>query len=85
MEKVEPKTKLAVGRKEAAAMLSISVETLDRLVKRGLLRPSRATRRPLFSVKDLEQFLDETKQINWPRHRSTSRGETATHQKEKYQ
>jgi hypothetical protein len=29
-------------------------------VERGLLRPSRATRRPLFSRVDLERFLRET-------------------------
>lgn len=55
--------KLAVGRHEAAQMLGISVATLDRLVERGLLHPSRATRRPLFSVAELERFLEETKDV----------------------
>ena len=52
--------KLAVGRKEAAEILSVSVETLGRLVRRGMLHPSRAIRRPLFPVAELERFLRET-------------------------
>lgn len=51
---------LALGRKQAASSLNISTVTLDRLVERGLLRPSRATRRPLFSVSELQRFLAET-------------------------
>lgn len=53
-------TKLALSRHEAAQALNISPISLDRLVKRGLLRPSRATRRPLFPVWELERFLRET-------------------------
>ncbi len=34
--------------------------TIDRLAARGLLRPSRATRRPLYSVPEIERFLRET-------------------------
>ena len=52
--------KLAYSRHEAAEVLGISAITLDRLVKRGLLRPSRATRRPLFPVWEIERFLRET-------------------------
>jgi excisionase family DNA binding protein len=52
--------RLAVVRHEAAQMLSVSPATLDRLVERGLLRPSRATRRPLFSREELERFLRDT-------------------------
>ena len=37
--------KLALTRVEAADALDVSPATLDRLVKRGLLRPSRALRR----------------------------------------
>jgi len=43
--------KLALTRVEAADALDVSQATLDRLVKRGLLRPSRALRRPLFSIR----------------------------------
>jgi hypothetical protein len=52
--------KLAFNRRDAAAMLSMSEPTLDRLTERGLLRPSRATRRPLYSLAELQRFLAET-------------------------
>jgi len=52
--------KLAYSRHEAAEVLGISAITVDRLVKRGLLKPSRATRRPLFPVWEIERFLRET-------------------------
>jgi DNA-directed RNA polymerase specialized sigma24 family protein len=52
--------KLALSRVEAADALDVSPATLDRLVKRGLLRPSRALRRPLFSIAEIERFLRET-------------------------
>jgi excisionase family DNA binding protein len=53
-------TRLAYTKAEAAALLGISKPTLDRLVRRGLLKPSRALRRPLFSRRQLENFLEET-------------------------
>jgi hypothetical protein len=52
--------KLGYTRREAAMVLGISVESLDRLVGRGLLRPSRALRRPLFTLSELERFLNAT-------------------------
>jgi len=52
--------KLALTRVEAADALDVSPATLDRLVKRGLLRPSRALRQPLFSIAEIERFLRET-------------------------
>lgn len=52
--------KLALTRIEAAAAIGVSPATLDRLTLRGLLRPSRATRRPLFAVKEIERFLKAT-------------------------
>jgi len=52
--------RLALSRKEAASALGVSVPTLDRLVQRGLLRPSRALRRPLLPVTEIERFLRET-------------------------
>ncbi len=51
--------KLALTRVEAADALNISPATLDRLVKRGLLRPCRALRRPLFAIAEIERFLRE--------------------------
>jgi hypothetical protein len=52
--------KLALTREEAAEALGLSAVTIDRLTKRGLLRPSRATRRPIFAVKEIERFLKAT-------------------------
>jgi hypothetical protein len=52
---------LAFTREHAAAMLDISKVSLDRLVKRGIIHPSRALRRPLFPLAELKRFLDETK------------------------
>ncbi len=52
--------KLALTREEAAQALGYSPATIDRLTKRGLLRPSRATRRPLYAVTEIERFLRET-------------------------
>ena len=58
-------TKLALGRRQAAEALGVSVETLHRLVQRKLIFPSVATRRPLFPVAELERFLrDTTTSIN---------------------
>lgn len=53
--------KLSYTRLEAAGLLGISPNSLDRLVKRGLLTPSKALRRPLFSLADLNRFLEDTK------------------------
>lgn len=52
--------KLALTRVEAAGVINVSPATIDRLVKRGLLRPSRALRRPLFSIVEIERFLRQT-------------------------
>jgi hypothetical protein len=52
--------RLAFTRTEAARMLGITPVSIDRLTKRGLLRPSRATRRPLYPVWELERFLRDT-------------------------
>lgn len=49
--------KLALTRQEAARALGISATTVDRLARQGVLRPLRATRRPLYAVAELERFL----------------------------
>jgi len=56
------RTRLSYGRVEAAEILGVDPATVDRLAKRGLLRPSRATRRPLYPMWELERFLRETSQ-----------------------
>jgi DNA-binding transcriptional MerR regulator len=52
--------KLAYTREEAAAQLGVHPITITRLSERGLLRPSRATRRPLYSHEELQRFLRDT-------------------------
>jgi hypothetical protein len=52
--------KLGFTRVEAANALGLRPVSIDRLAKRGLLRPSRATRRPIYPVWELERFLRET-------------------------
>jgi excisionase family DNA binding protein len=49
--------KLAVGRIEAARLLSISLRTLDSLLAHGELCPLRVGRRVLFPLDELERFL----------------------------
>ena len=53
--------RLAYSRTETAKLLGVSPITIDRLAKRGLLKPSRATRRPLYSKAEINRFLNETK------------------------
>ena len=55
--------KLALTREEAAKAIGQSAVTIDRLTKRGLLRPSRATRRPIYPVWEIERFLRETSEV----------------------
>ncbi len=52
--------KLALTRKQAAVALGVSPMTIDRLTQQGILNPSRATRRPLFALTELERFLRDT-------------------------
>lgn len=51
---------LALTRTQAAVALHLSPATIDRLAKRGLLKPSRATRRPRYSIEEIRRFLRET-------------------------
>lgn len=56
----EIREKKGFKRAEAAHYLGISTVSLDRLAARGLLRPSRALRHPIYSKDDLDRFLKET-------------------------
>lgn len=56
-------------RVEAAKFLRLSIATLDRLTACGKLRPSRATRRRLFSRKELDRFLTESCKHTPVKHR----------------
>jgi hypothetical protein len=55
--------KLALTREEAAKAIGQSAVTIDRLTKRGLLNPSRATRRPVYPVWEIERFLRDTSRV----------------------
>jgi predicted urease superfamily metal-dependent hydrolase len=52
--------KLALTREEAAQAIGVHPITISRLTERGLLRPSRATRRPLYSIEEIRRFLRDT-------------------------
>lgn len=56
-----PIERLAFNAKETAQTLGISLVTLWRLEKRGLLKPSRALRTPLWSRMEIQRFLEDTK------------------------
>ena len=53
--------RLALTRHETAKALGVTPISVDRLVARGLLRPCRALRRPLFPRAEIERFLKETR------------------------
>jgi hypothetical protein len=55
-----PVKKLAFSKQQAADALGVCLMTIERLTKRGLLKPSRATRRPLYPVWEIERFLRDT-------------------------
>jgi excisionase family DNA binding protein len=54
--RMEPKDKLLFGKREAAAMLSISVRTLDRLLASGHIRHRRVGKKVLISRIEIEKF-----------------------------
>jgi len=51
---------LAYTLGDAAQVTGLSKRTIRRLVQRGLLRPSRASQRFIFSRTEIERFLKET-------------------------
>lgn len=53
--------RLAFNAEETAQTLGISLVTLWRLERRGLLKPSRALRTPRWSRTEIERFLEDTK------------------------
>lgn len=66
--------KLALNRVEAAQALGCSPATIDRLTLRGLLRPCRATRRPIYWVGELERFLAENSAADYIPPESSANG-----------
>lgn len=50
----------ALKMREARAYLrNLSVPTMHRLIRRGLLRPNKSTRHLLFTISELDRFLRE--------------------------
>lgn len=67
----------ALKLKPAAKYLGgLSVPTMHRLVKRGLLTPNRATRHLLFRIEDLNRFLRGP--ATRATHRARARGRLTT-------
>jgi excisionase family DNA binding protein len=65
--RMEPKDKLLFGKREAAALLSIGVRTLDRLIASGRIRHKRVGKKILISRIEIEKFAKggdvETKNV----------------------
>jgi hypothetical protein len=51
--------RLALTTSETAAALGIKETSVWRLTRRGLLKPNRATRKPLYSIAEIQRFLEE--------------------------
>jgi hypothetical protein len=73
-EQIEVVPKLALNRIEAAKAIGVSPATLDRLAQRGLVRPCRATYRPIYWVKELERFLKENTAADYVRPEPSGNG-----------
>ena len=56
----EKQGRLAYKIHEAAALLGVSVVTIRRAIKRGLIKPSRAFRHVIISAEELQRFLKLT-------------------------
>jgi excisionase family DNA binding protein len=76
MNQKEVKVKILLNKEEASAALSISVGTLDRLVREGKIIPVRLGARVLFKVADLEAFVDNLDQegVEYPLEPKKKRG-----------
>ena len=58
MSKNPPVQKLTVSRADAAEMLSVDIQTVDRAIADKTLRASKLGRRVLVRVADIERTLD---------------------------
>jgi excisionase family DNA binding protein len=52
-----------LSRRDAASLLDVSVRTIDRLIERGLIIPTRFGRRVVITVEELMRFLGQTGSI----------------------
>jgi excisionase family DNA binding protein len=55
----QPNLRGALKLREAARYLGLSERTLLRLIKRGFIAPIRVTRHLLFSIRELDRFLND--------------------------
>lgn len=60
LPKFETEQRLAYSLRETAQLLNTSYVSVWRLIKRGLLHPSRALRTPKISRVEIERFLRDT-------------------------
>lgn len=64
---IPPSEKLMFGKRDAAALLSIGVRTLDRLIASGRIRHKRVGKKILISRTEIEKFAKggdvETKNV----------------------
>ena len=60
---LEKSARLAFKLNEAAPLLGVSVVTLRRAIKRGLIKPSRAFRHVIISAEELNRFLVSTSSV----------------------
>ena len=60
MKKLECQIKKYYTVKEAAIYLAVCEKSVRRLIGRGLLKPSRALRKLLIPLSELEDFFDRT-------------------------
>ncbi len=63
VEAVGQATKQVFTREEACDFLRIGKVTLWSLTKRGLLRPNRATGKPLYLREDLDRFMRDNRSL----------------------
>lgn len=54
---VAPVPRLALTAEETALAIGVSTVTVWRLTEKGMLKPNRATRKPLYAVSEIERFL----------------------------
>jgi helix-turn-helix protein len=53
----QPPTGGAIKLRDAASYISVSIPTMHRLVKSGLIKPCRSIRHQLFAISELDRFI----------------------------
>jgi excisionase family DNA binding protein len=65
--------RLLVSRKEAASLLGVSVQSIDKLVRRGELRCVRVGKRLLIAPEVLQEFTRKKTSAAFPAHQVVQR------------